>query len=246
MRKLRNNVFAIDISVFAFANNCTHIEASTVNASLADIFDVSGGGSLNNVDVMRIDSNGNVTFSTYTANGVNIAHTTISSQGVATHTADITITNTGDVNFGSLTVAQSTTNTTQTGQGNVYTAFLASGPASGAGTSIASLEGSVICSTTVQQNNQITVVVCPPTFNASTWIGVADAAASTGTVINILTAGAWSLAQTTATVNPGDMLIVSAKSQGFLEATTLSTNSIVGVALAPGNANGGLTKVRLR
>lgn len=239
MKKLRNNLFLVAFAVFACANNFPKVEAAN-----GDITSIQGGGIFNNVDVFRIDSNAQVTFSSYTVSGVAVPHTTFSNQGVTTHAADVTMLGLADVNFGSLTVAQSTTNTTQTGQGNVYTAFLASSTSSAL--SIAALEGSVICATTTQQGNFITVVVCPAVAANAPWIGVADTATSTGTVINILSAGAWALAQTTGTVNPGDMLMTSSLASGFLQATVTSTNNVVGIALGVGNSAGGLTKVRIR
>lgn len=236
MRKLRKNLFGIFWGLYACFLNTPHVMAAN-----GDITALQGSGTYNNVDVFRIDSNANVFISSYNASNFNnVPHTTISNQGLTTHTGDVTITGVGDINFGSITVAQSTTNTTGAGIGNVYSAFLASG------TSIAAGEGSVICATTSQQGNLITANVCPAVFNTTTWVGIADGAASTGTVVNILSAGAWALALTTGTVNPGDMLIVSAKSQGFLEATTLSTNSVVGIALGSGPSAGGLTRIRLR
>jgi len=150
------------------------------------------------------------------------------------------------INFGLATVAASTTTTSGNSQGSYYTAYLKDGGA-GVGT-IAAVEGSLICSTNASTNagNFVTVAVCPPILDQTAWIGVAVTAASTGSVVNVYSSG-WVLALTTGTVNAGDVLVTSGTVQGYLGSdTTPTTGADVGVAMGPGNANGGLTRIRLR
>lgn len=142
----------------------------------------------------------------------------------------------------SATVAVSTTATSGTSTGDQFTAFLASGPASGSGVSIPAIEGSVLCSTTSQQGNQVTVVVCVNTLNLGSVIGIAASAASTGTVVNLYSTG-WVLARTTGTVAAGDSLSTSSLASGYFQ--TSGSSATAAIALGAGNANGGLTRVKI-
>lgn len=142
----------------------------------------------------------------------------------------------------SATVAVSTTATSGTSTGDQFTAFLASGPASGSGVSIPAIEGSVLCSTTSQQGNQVTVVVCVNTLNLGSVIGIAASAASTGTVVNLYSTG-WVLARTTGTVAAGDSLSTSSLASGYFQ--TSGSSATVAIALGAGNAAGGLTRVKI-
>lgn len=145
-----------------------------------------------------------------------------------------------DVFFGSSTVAITTTSTSGSSQGDIYTAFLAS--STGSALSIAALEGSVICSTPSQQGNLVTVIVCPAVSNIGSVVGVSAVAVSTGNTINVYDTG-WVLALTTGSVNAGDVLSSSSLSSGYLQIS--GSTAAVAVALSSGNVNGGLTKVKL-
>lgn len=145
----------------------------------------------------------------------------------------------GNIQFGSQTTAISSATTTS-GQGTVFTAFLASGA-----WAVAAAQGSVLIATTTQ-NNLITVAVAPALGNQSMVVGIATAAASTGTVVSAYCNG-WPLALSTGAINPGDTLMTAANGAGYLIATTYSTNPIVGIALQARPANtSGLIKIRLQ
>jgi hypothetical protein len=139
--------------------------------------------------------------------------------------------------FGTKGTAVSTTTTAGSELGTTYQAFLASGTVS-----VAALEGSVLCSTTTQQNLQVTVIVCTALKDLSSVVGIASVATSTGSVVTVYSNG-WVLGLTTGTVNPGDSLATSSLSAGYLESRSTGT---IGVALAAGNANGGLTRIKLK
>lgn len=222
MRKLRENLLALFFALFACINNTPHVEAAN-----SDIVSFQGGGVLNNVDVFRIEQNGVVDVSTIT------------------HQANIYVNSPYDVYFGSSTIAVTTTTTAGISQGNVYTVQIASGPSS-----INVTEGMVLCATTTATGGYVGVISCQATLSLNTPVGVALGAASSGTVVNMYTSGLI-LALTTGTVNPGDSLVTSTISQGYLQqlstqVTGVSTQTVVGVALGIGTSSGGLTRIKLK
>lgn len=216
--------------VFLFSAVTTPL--STLRAANGDVSAVSGSGTLNNIDLFRVTPDGSVIFSTSTAGNYQVFTAT-----GAIFNKNIIITGPNDISFGSPVTAVSSTTSSGSSQGMFFTAYL--------GGSTAALEGSVLIATTQVSGQGLTVVVAPAVSNQTNWVGVALAAVSTGSVVNIFDEG-WALALTTGTVNPGDMLKTSSLSAGYLDATTTSTHSIVGIALGAGTAAGATTKVRLR
>jgi len=248
MIRLRRNIFLVALAVFSFSNNFPH----SLEAANSDAFAVQGSGVFNNVDLFRIDQSGNVFISSYNATvGVNTPHTSITNQGAYTFVGNLTLSNPADINFGSTSSAISTTTTAGTSQGLIWTALLLAGPGSGAGASLAASEGSVLCATTTASSGVVTVFVCgspAATLNDQPVVGVAAAAASTGSVVNVMSYG-WTLALTTGTVAAGDRLVTSSLSAGYLQTVTQSINTAtntVAIALSAGNANGALTRVKLK
>jgi hypothetical protein len=215
-----------------------------LHSAIADIDAKQGSGVYNNVDMYRLTQAGIIYLST---SSVSAGITLDPSTGITLEAGkDITLPVTSDLVLGSLTTAVSTTTTSGTSQGTIFTAYLKDGGAT-VGT-IAAVEGSVLCSTTASTNagDYVTVVVCPATLDFTGWVGIAAAAASTGSVVNVYDSG-WVLARTTGTVVAGDVLVTTGSVAGYLwRDTTPTTGADVGVAMGPGNAAGGLTRIRLR
>lgn len=154
------------------------------------------------------------------------------------------------ISLGSSIVAQSTAVTTGNSVGVFGTLYLSG--------TVPAIEGSVLCATTAV-TGLAAATVCPITGGIARqdWIGVAKAAASTGSIVNVYYAG-FVLAATTQTVVAGDVLSVSSTTAGYLYASTSfqnltstsamvgNINGVVGVAQASGVSAGGLTKIRLR
>lgn len=217
------------------------------HAANTDIFALQGGGAFNNVDVFAVDKNGVVNVSSSNAaNFTPIVHTTLSNQGVLTLTNNESINNAADLYMGSSSIAISTTNTSQSSQGMIFTGFLDVG-----GSSVAAVvEGSAVCASTVTNlNNNVTLMACPTVLGDIAFVGVAVTAASTGSVVNVYNAG-WVLARTTGTVLPGDGIVVSSQSVGVFEHYTSNQSSaaIIGVALggATNGAGAVLTRISLK
>ena len=189
-----------------------------------------------NVDNLMLDQNG-----IYDSGGTlrfSLGSTT-SFTGNFTVSGNETISAGSDLVFGSASTAVSTTTTSGSSQGSIFTAYL--------GGSTAASEGSVLIATTTNSNNSVTVVVAPATNFLSSVVGIAAAAASTGSVVNVYDTG-WVLALTTGTVNPGDTLTTSSLSAGYLATFSgvNSTNTVVGIALGPGASGGGTTKIKIK
>lgn len=110
--------------------------------------------------------------------------------------------------------------------------------------SIAAVEGSVLVATTPVAGKGVSVVVAPALSNLGSPIGVARKASAVGNSIEMYTSG-FVLARTTGTVNPGDPLVTSSLSAGYLATLSASSTTVVGVSLATGNSAGGLTKIKL-
>ena len=150
----------------------------------------------------------------------------------------------GQVSMGSSTAILSTATTSGFSAGHMFTAWLAA-------TSANALEGSVLVSTTAVAGKGVSVIVAPATVGLTNNVGVAVAAASAGSTIQVYSDG-WVLALTTGTVVPGDQLATSSLSAGYLYAPSSGTNSLlpstatIAVALTAGNANGGRIRVRLK
>lgn len=209
-----------------------------VFSAIGDIDAKQGSGVYNNIDMWRIDQNGIVYFSTSSVSaGVTINPATgisLSSQ------KNITTGPGGDFVYGSLTVSLSTTATSGSSNGTIYTVTMGAGA-----NSPAALEGSLLCAMTPVGNTTVIVSsVCNAAVGIANFIGVAAAAASTGSVVNVYSDGVV-LALTTGTVVAGDILGSSALSAGVLQVTQ-STMPIVGIALGPGTASGGLTRIKIK
>lgn len=242
MRRLRKNFAALFFAVFASANNFPHVEASTCNASLQDIMAVSGSsgnGRLNNVDVMRIDQDGGIHFSTACTNGVGLDYETFLANGTEVSTGNDVFLAPASIIFSSATAAISTS-TAISGQGLIFPALMLAGSVPTA----ASI-GSVLCSTP-SASTLISVWVCPAVLGVSSEIGVAAAAASTGSVVSVFDTG-WVLALGTGTINAGDNLGTSAFSSGTFQ-TNVATNGVTGAIALSGLTSGfpGLVRVKLK
>lgn len=138
--------------------------------------------------------------------------------------------------YGSGTSAQSTAVTSGLSYGDRFTATL--------GGSVAASEGSNLCAM-APTGSTILVQVCGATDNLVSWVGVAAASASVGSTVSVYSNG-YVLAFTSGTVVAGNGLMTSGLSAGYLMATTVSSNNIVGVALTTGTAGGGLTRIAIR
>ena len=183
------------------------------------------------------DNNGNMNFSD--ASNVPFTLSSINPITGFTVPGGNLVISAGNVQYGNPTVAISTALATPS-QGTEFTAFLASGSVS-----YPAVQGSVLVATTTQ-NNLITVLVSSNTTGATTVIGVAVAAASTGTIVNLYSNG-FVLALTTGPVNPGDVLVSTAAIAGYLMANnSAAANAQVGIALQTGNSAGGLTRIKLK
>lgn len=147
--------------------------------------------------------------------------------------------------FGTAGVSLSTVPVSGNSNGSISPMFLDVGNS----TVTAIIEGSALCASTGTSNTNVTVMNCPQIVGYQSFFGIAQAPASTGTVVNTFWDGVV-LALTTGTVNPGDPVVVSSQSLGYLETwsstLTSGTNTICGIALARGKTSGGLTKIRLR
>lgn len=227
--------------------------AAILHAATYDLWTLTGTGARRNTVEFRIqapdtDGTNGASLLPGTDNINAIGSSSLALSAVYTYDLNVSddLTVTDDFIRGSLTTAVSTTNTSGSGLGTIFTAYLKDGGA-GVGT-IAAVEGSVLCSTTASAlaGNNVTVVVCPATGDFTAWIGIAAAAASTGSVVNVYDSG-WVLALTTGPVTAGDVLITTTGAQGYLGFdNTPTTGADVAVALGPGPVGGGLTRVRLR
>lgn len=149
-------------------------------------------------------------------------------------TDDVTLTD--QIIRGDSTAAASTT----TSNGSYFTALLVG--------STDCVEGSLLvgANATLGTSQGVSVTISDNVADLTSWIGVAVAAASTGSVVNVYNSG-WVLARTTGTVTEGQTLVSSADAEGHLAADiTPTTGADVGVALEDGTAAGGLTLIRLR
>lgn len=136
------------------------------------------------------------------------------------------------------TIIPSTATTSGTSEGRSRPAYLT-------GTT-AALEGSVLIATTPVAGHDFSVIVARAVADQTGWVGVAKAAKSTGSIVDVYYSG-FVLARTTGTVNPGDTLVTSSATAGYLASdTTPTTGADMAVALSAGTSTGGLTKVRLR
>lgn len=112
--------------------------------------------------------------------------------------------------------------------------------------SVAAVEGSVIIATTPASPGIVAGFVSHAVADQTGWIGVAREAAAVDTTVHVFIDG-FAYALTTGTVNPGDTLVTSILSPGYLISdVTPTAGADVGVAQGSGNANGGLTRIRLR
>jgi hypothetical protein len=176
-------------------------------------------GSNNSNCVFQIDASGNVTGNNLTAQGY--------------------VNTLGNIVSGPVGVSQSTaTSTSNTAQ--TFAVFISSL------SSLAPLKGMVIVSTTPIAGQGISGVTGSATNTLTTFIGVADVASATNTVVNV-DYGGIAVALTTGTVNPGDLLVTTNTAAGYLGTNnSASAGQIVARALSSGISSGGLTRVLLR
>jgi len=144
----------------------------------------------------------------------------------------------GDLNFyrTSATSAFSPSSTSGNSGGITFPAYL--------GGSTAAVEGSTLIIAPPISSTQVTVQVANASASTKV-VGVAAAAASVGSIVQVYTHG-WVLALTTGTVVAGDVL-VSTTTAGYLFANnSASANQQVGIAISTGTAAGGLALIQLK
>lgn len=147
-----------------------------------------------------------------------------------------------DTYYGVSTVGISTAITSGNSQGSIHYVYLK-------GTQ-AAVEGSLLVSTTpASTNNGVTVAVSNIGADVTSWIGIASAAASTGSIVGMYTDG-FVLALTTGAVTAGATLVnaTNAGGRGHLKAdTTPTTGADVGVAMSAKTATASsLILIKLR
>ena len=162
----------------------------------------------------------------------NIGNTSYRVKNIYTYNFTVT----SSQQFSSSTTAVSTITTSGSSLGVLFTATL--------GGATAATEGINLCAL-APTGSTVLVQVCPATDNLLSWIGVASGSASTGSVVTIYNSG-WVLALTTGTVSAGTALMTASTGAGYLKAVSVSSENVVGVALATGTAAGGLTRIRIR
>jgi len=141
-------------------------------------------------------------------------------------------------NFESTGVLPSTATTSGTSLGNSIPMCLSG--------NLAAIEGHLLVSTHAVAGCGPAVMVSTLTIDVTTWFGIAKAAASTGSIVDVYYDG-FVLALTTGTVNPGDTLVSTNTVRGYLGAdTTPTTGAEVGIAMSAGTAAGGRVKIRMR
>lgn len=152
--------------------------------------------------------------------------------------ADGTFSNEGDLRLGVSGTAETVSTTSRNSQGVKMPVVLDSA-------SSAALEGSVLVAEPPQSDGNVRVKVGGATTDLTTVVGIAAAAGSAGSVIDMYTSG-FVLALTTGTVTPGQVLTTTTSAAGYLAADATPTSGAdVAVALSTGTAAGGLTKVLL-
>lgn len=162
--------------------------------------------------------------------------------GVVTSGGNLTIPSGAEEIHGTSSVGISTAITSGNSQGKIRYVYLK-------GTQ-AAVEGSLLVSTTpASTNNGATVAVSNIGVDVTSWVGIASAAASTGTVVGMYTDG-FVLALTTGVVTAGDTLVnaTNALGRGHLKAdTTPTTGADVGVAQSAKTATASqLILIRMR
>lgn len=202
-----------------------------------DVRTSMGQGALWSTEIENLDGSGNWTLYGNASIGGTLTQTGAAAfSGALTSGSNLTITD-DDLIFGDGT-APSTTTTSGNSYGTLVYAYL--------GGSSDALEGSVLAATsTVVSGSGITVCVQPATQDLTSAIGIAAAAASTGSVVGMYING-YVLARTTGTVAVGNTLVPSNAAIGYLAAdTTPTTGADMAVALSAGVTTGGLTRVLL-
>lgn len=149
--------------------------------------------------------------------------------------SDVSILAGKDLFYGAVNAQMSTTTTSGSSQGNVYTAYLTGSPNA--------LEGSALISTSCPSGiTGACVAVSLAVKDQTNVVGVAAVAASTTSVVLVYDRG-WVIGLTTGTINPGDSLATSSSAAGYLESRSTGT---VGVSLASGVTAGGTVKIKLK
>lgn len=236
MARLRNNIliFFVTILSFVFYGPQPAFAADNTNANWL------GTGSRWNTTEWKIYTSNDGTPQDLVPGANNVNAVGTSAIGIST----------ANVNMIRFVGAISSTTVSAQTFGLLYTGFLV------AGTS-AAVEGSVLCSTNQTVGQGITLAVCgslqgsggTPAGNLA-YTGVAAAAASTGAAVNFYAYGIVNVLST-GTILPGDLLVTSTMSAGYVQtvtSTAISSNTI-GIALANaslGGSGGNLVKVKLR
>ncbi len=108
------------------------------------------------------------------------------------------------------------------------------------------VEGNLMVATHPAVGYGLAVVVAPAVTDLTSFLGIAKAATSTGSLVDVYYSG-FVLALTTGTVLPGDTLVSTTSAFGYLTGdSTPTSGAAVGVALSSGTASGGLTKIKLK
>ena len=195
--------------------------ATALYSARTDIFTLQGEGSLRNVDVFRISSTGDVTFTDSSSyNAFNMDSTT----------GELSIYS-GDVNLGA--------NASQPSTSNFY-GLKVSLKNCGSTSWVA---GNLVI---VDDSAAGCGAVGTATTDLTDWVGIAEGTVAAGS-IGYVTVGGYALALTTGTVNRGDTLVSTTSAAGYLTGdSTPTTGADVGVALSSGTAAGGTTLIRVR
>ncbi len=225
MKKLISLAAGLCLSAMAYA---------AVTPNKTDFVDYCTGSQNSNC-VYQVDSSGNVTQAgNQTVQGNLNVTGTHTQTGATSFTSGVTFT--GAVNYGSSSVAITTATTSGNSIGDRSTALLMGANAA--------IEGSVLIASTTVTGTSMTVAVSTGSTHPQV-VGVATAAASTGTLVNFYTNG-FVLALTSGTVAAGDILVTTVNGTGYLAAGN-SANALyeVGIAGTAGTTAGGLTKILL-
>lgn len=227
MRKLYGFIGALALLVGLFG-----IVHSSNTCTPTDIMCFVSGPSQNTTTNFRVDASGNVTANNVTAQG------TLNVTGVSTFTGNQV--ELGNEILGATGVSVSSV-TTASNTALAFFVYLSTQT-----NAVAAPAGGVVLSTTSTGSNIVGVVLSSQTSagSAKTFLGIADSAASTGTVVQVDYSGI-AVALTTGTVAPGDLLVTTNTVTGALATNnSAAAGSIVGVALEA-NVNS-LTRILLR
>lgn len=196
---------------------------------------VTGTGSNRNTPVVYTDDSGNLTCT----GTVSCAAGSLTTNTVGTESVTGTFNPQAKTQHGVSGVAVSSLTTSGTSVGDMYPVLLMG--------TVPAVEGSVLVAN-APIGAYTTVTVGGATSNLTTVVGIAAAAASTGSVVNMYTHG-FVLALTSGTVVGGTVLASTTAAAGYLfpidTPGSAIANAPVAVSLSTGTTAGGLSRVLL-